>query len=169
MAIVERSIPQLGGFEIGWKFQHEGDIAWPIFGRMLLQIKKPSCGRLSITSSTAKSMVQLKKMSVSECERIVEERGGEASEVITFAQLTFLKLDCLPKLTSFCLGSHSFEFPSLEEVKAFYHGPLWTPELERVQSTKEDEWHWKTALNTNTLALKGQIIIPTHNSFVEKG
>ncbi|KAF3970556.1 hypothetical protein CMV_005756 [Castanea mollissima] len=40
-------IPQLGGFELGWKFQHEGDIAWPIFGRKLLQIKKPSRGRLS--------------------------------------------------------------------------------------------------------------------------
>ena len=71
------------------------------------------------TSSTAKSMVQLKKMSVSECERIAEIvvcKGGEASEVITFAQLTYLKLDCLPKLTSFCSGSHSFKFPSLEEV-----------------------------------------------------
>ena len=54
-------------------------------------------------------------------------------------------------------------------MKAFCHGPLWTPELERVQSTKEDEWHWKAALNTNTMALEGQIIIPTHDSFVEKG
>ena len=75
-----------------------------------------------VISSTVKSIVQLKKMSVSECERIAEVivgkggGGGEASEVITFAQLTYLKLDCLPKLTSFCLGSHSFKFPSLEEV-----------------------------------------------------
>ena len=40
-----------------------------------------------VTSSTVKSMVQLKKMSVSECERIAEIvvcKGGEASEVITF-------------------------------------------------------------------------------------
>ncbi|KAF3970555.1 hypothetical protein CMV_005755 [Castanea mollissima] len=51
-------------------------------------------------------------------------------------------------------------FPNLEDLRL---------ELERVQSTKEDEWHWKAALNTNTLVLDGQIIIPTHNSFVEKG
>lgn len=97
--------------------------------------------------------------------------------MITFSQLTYLRLDCLPKLTSFCSGSYSFQFPSLEEVivrqcpkvKAFCHGPLWTPELERVQSPKEDEWHWKAALNANASALEGQIIIPTRNSFVEKG
>ena len=40
------------------------------------------------------------------------------------------------------------------KVKAFCHGPLWTPELDRVQSPKEDEWHWKAALNANTLALE---------------
>ena len=58
-------------------------------------------------------------MGVSECERITEVvlgKRGEAGEVITFTQLTNLKLDCLPKLTSFFLASHSFEFPSLEEV-----------------------------------------------------
>ena len=38
--------------------------------------------------------------------------------------------------------------------------PYGHPELERVQSTKEDEWHWKAALNTNSMALGGQIIIP---------
>ena len=112
-----------------------------------------------VTSSTAKSLVQLKKMSVSECERITEvvtgERG-EASEVITFTQLTYLKLDCLLNLSSFCSISYSFEFPSLEEVivrqcpemKTFSHGALGTPKLERVQATQEDEWHWKANLNT---------------------
>ncbi|KAK4596165.1 hypothetical protein RGQ29_014282 [Quercus rubra] len=112
-----------------------------------------------VTSSTAKSLVQLKKMSVSECERITEvvtgERG-EASEVITFTQLTYLKLDYLPNLSSFCSISYSFEFPSLEEVivrqcpemKTFSHGALGTPKLERVQATQEDEWHWKANLNT---------------------
>ena len=72
-----------------------------------------------VTSSTGKSLAQLKKMGVSACERIAEVvvgKWGEASEVNTFAQLTYLKLDCLPKLKSFCLGTHSFEFPSLEEV-----------------------------------------------------
>ena len=72
-----------------------------------------------VTPSTAKSLVKLKKMSVSECERITEVvlgKRGEAGEVITFTQLTYLKLDCLPKLTSFYSESNPFEFPSLEEV-----------------------------------------------------
>ncbi|XP_050274702.1 uncharacterized protein LOC126717238 isoform X10 [Quercus robur] len=112
-----------------------------------------------VTSSTAKSLVQLKKMSVSECERITEVvlgEGGEASEVITFTQLTFLKLDCLPNLSSFCSGSYSFEFPSLEEVivrqcpemKTFFLEALGTSKLEGVQATQEDEFHWKANLNT---------------------
>ena len=103
-----------------------------------------------VTSSTAKSLVQLKKMSVSECERITEVvagEKGEANEMLTFTRLTYLKLDCLSNLTSFCSGSYSLEFPSLEEVivrqcpkmKIFYHGALGTPKLQRVQAALE-EW-----------------------------
>ena len=96
-------------------------------------------------------------MSVSECERITEVvlgKRGEAGEVITFTQLTYLKLDCLPKLTSFYSESYTFEFLSLEEVivrqclemKDFCPGMFKTPKIERVPSTKEHEWHWKAAL-----------------------
>ena len=103
-----------------------------------------------VTPSTAKSLIQLKKLSVRECESITEVvagEGGEGNEVITFSQLTYLELDCLPNLTSFCSRSYSFEFPSLEEVivskcpemKIFCHGVLRTPKLERVKATKEDE------------------------------
>ncbi|KAF3970561.1 hypothetical protein CMV_005761 [Castanea mollissima] len=109
-----------------------------------------------VTSSTAKSLEQLKKMSISECERITEVvvgEGGEVSEVITFTQLIYLKLDSLPNLASFCSESYSFNFPSLEEVivrqcprmKTFSHGPRGTPKLERVQAAQEDEWHWKNS------------------------
>ena len=112
-----------------------------------------------VTSSTAKSLVQLKKMSVSQCKRITEVvvgEGGQANEVISFTQLTYLKLDYLTNLTSFCSGSYSFMFPSLEEVivrqcpemKSFSRGAIRTPMLERVQATQEDEWHWKANLNT---------------------
>ncbi|XP_050274661.1 uncharacterized protein LOC126717233 isoform X1 [Quercus robur] len=112
-----------------------------------------------VTSSTAKSLVQLKKMSVSECERITEVvvgEGGEASEVITFTQLIYLKLDSLPNLASFCSESYSFNFPSLKgvivrqcpEMKTFSYGALATPKLKKVQATQEDKWHWKVDLNT---------------------
>ena len=117
-----------------------------------------------VTSSTAKSLVHLKKMSVSECEKITEVvvgEGGEASEVITFTQLIYLKLDSLPNLASFCSGSYSFNFPSLEEVivrqcpemKTFSYGALGTPKLKKVQATQEDECHWKVDLNTTIRCL----------------
>ncbi|KAE8010111.1 hypothetical protein FH972_006504 [Carpinus fangiana] len=109
-----------------------------------------------VTSPTARSLVQLKKMSVSECEsitKIVTREGGEANddEVISFSNLSYLKLDCLPRLTNFCSGSYCLELPSLEEVivrqcqemKTFSDGDLRTPKLQRVEATTEDEWHWK--------------------------
>jgi len=114
-----------------------------------------------VTSPTAKTLVQLKKMSLSECASITEivtREGGEANDqvIITFSKLTYLKLDCLPRLINFCLGSYYLEFPSLEEVivrqcqemKIFSDGDLSTPKLQRVQATKEDEWHWKDDLNS---------------------
>jgi hypothetical protein len=114
-----------------------------------------------VTSPTAKTLVQLKKMSLSECESITEivtREGGEANDqvIITFSKLTYLKLDCLPRLINFCSGSYYLEFPSLEEVtvrqcqemKIFSYGDLSTPNLQRVQATKKDEWHWKDDLNS---------------------
>ena len=97
-----------------------------------------------VTVSTAKSLVQLKKLSVSECKRITEivaREGGEVNEVINFNKLTSLKLEYLPNLTNFCSGNYSFVFPSLEEVivrqcpememKIFSHRLLSTPKLDR--------------------------------------
>ena len=112
-----------------------------------------------VTVSTAKSLVQLKKLRVSECKRITEivaREGGEVNEMINFNKLTSLKLEYLPNLTIFCSGNYSFVFPCLEEVivrqcpemKIFPHGVLSTPKLERVQTTNEDEWHGKIDLNT---------------------
>ncbi|XP_042990731.1 uncharacterized protein LOC122317790 isoform X2 [Carya illinoinensis] len=58
-----------------------------------------------ITYPTAKSLVQLRKMSVSSCEGITEimaKGDDQAKVVITFSKLTCLKFDCLPNFTSFC-------------------------------------------------------------------
>ncbi|KAB1201632.1 hypothetical protein CJ030_MR0G002335 [Morella rubra] len=108
-----------------------------------------------VTSLTAKTLVQLKTMSIIYCERITEIEAGEGSEtdeVITFSKLTDLKLYSLPKLTNFCSGSYSFMFPSLEkvivskcpEMKIFCAGVLSTPKLERVPVALEDGgWYWK--------------------------
>uniref|UniRef100_A0A2N9EXM2 Disease resistance protein At4g27190-like leucine-rich repeats domain-containing protein n=1 Tax=Fagus sylvatica TaxID=28930 RepID=A0A2N9EXM2_FAGSY len=173
--------------KLKWFYQGVHTSEWPLLKTLVVngcdQIELFISKSLSFQERVEESQVETsiqqplflveEKMSVSECESITEVVAGEGSErneVITFSQLTYLKLDCLPNLTSFCSRSYSFEFPSLEEVivskcpemKIFCHGILSTPKLERVQATKEDEWHWKVDLNTTvrTLALEGQTMIP---------
>ncbi|KAG6646201.1 uncharacterized protein LOC122318465 isoform X2 [Carya illinoinensis] len=123
-----------------------------------------------LTSSTAKTLVQLKRMTVIDCKRITEivamEDIGEANVAITFNKLTYLKLDGLPNFTHFCSGPYSFGFPSLKEVivrccpemKIFCHGVLSTPELKGV-SDADYSWnskqnlHLEDDLNTTTRCL----------------
>ncbi|KAG2702094.1 hypothetical protein I3760_06G074900 [Carya illinoinensis] len=116
-----------------------------------------------VTSSTARTLLQLNRMSISKCEKItkiVAMEDGEANVAITFNKLTYLELDGLPNLTYFCSGAYSFGFPSLEkvivrccpEMKTFCQGILSTPKLKGVQETKDDS-HWEHDLNTTTLRL----------------
>ncbi|XP_029130557.1 uncharacterized protein LOC109815153 isoform X3 [Cajanus cajan] len=74
------------------------------------------------TSSTAKSLTQLKRMEIQYCESIqdiVSMEGDKSHEdQIIFQQLNCLKLERLPALTSFYGGSLSF--PSLEELSVIY-------------------------------------------------
>ncbi|GKV47951.1 hypothetical protein SLEP1_g54800 [Rubroshorea leprosula] len=72
-----------------------------------------------IEYSTAKSMVQLTKMSISKCQmlkEIVACVDEEVKDGIVFIQLKYLLLRGLPRLASFCSGNCGFEFASLEEV-----------------------------------------------------
>ncbi|KAF5443177.1 hypothetical protein F2P56_035759 [Juglans regia] len=118
-----------------------------------------------VTSSTARTLLQLNKMTISKCKKItkiVAMEDGEANVAITFNKLTYLELDGLPNLTNFCSGASSFWFPSLErvivrccpEMKTFCQGILSTPKLKGVQATKyKDDSHWEHDLNTTTLRL----------------
>ncbi|KAL2625519.1 hypothetical protein AAZV13_07G057800 [Glycine max] len=76
------------------------------------------------TSSTARSLGQLKTMKISCCysiEEVVVSKDGDESheEEIIFPQLNCLKLEELPKLRSFYKGS-LLSFPSLEELSVIY-------------------------------------------------
>ncbi|GAY66517.1 hypothetical protein CUMW_249360, partial [Citrus unshiu] len=74
-------------------------------------------------------------------------------------KLEYLGLDCLPSLTSFCLGNYALEFPSLEHVvvrqcptmKIFSQGVVDAPKLNKVKPTEEedgdDEGCWEGNLN----------------------
>ncbi|EOY09925.1 Phosphoprotein phosphatase isoform 1 [Theobroma cacao] len=113
-----------------------------------------------IACSTAKSLMLLERMSITDCE-IIEEivacGGDEMEGDIVFARLKYLQLSCLPSLASFCLGDHNFEFPVLRKVivrecpkmKIFCQGDLSTPELKQVQLTEEEEkGRWEGDLKT---------------------
>ncbi|XP_021281933.1 probable disease resistance protein At1g61180 [Herrania umbratica] len=113
-----------------------------------------------IACSTAKSLVLLERMSITDCE-IIEEiiacGGDEMEGGIVFTRLKYLQLSCLPSLASFCLGDHNFEFPILRKVivrgcpkmKIFCQADLSAPKLKQVQMTEEEEkGRWEGDLKT---------------------
>ncbi|KAK9993146.1 hypothetical protein SO802_022849 [Lithocarpus litseifolius] len=116
--------------------------------RNLYTLKVSKChGLISLaTSSTVKSLAQLKELSLSGCKRMREivtnEGEGEAGDEICFNQLKKLSLYDLPTLGSFFhLGNRTIKFPSLErlyvdkcsELKIFSNGVLSMQRLEFVQ------------------------------------
>ncbi|TYH46125.1 hypothetical protein ES332_D11G314000v1 [Gossypium tomentosum] len=110
--------------------------------------------------STAKSLVQLSRMSVTDCkmlEEIVTCPGDEVKEAIVFTQLKYLGLSCLPNIESFCSGNCTFKFPSLETVTMRHCPKMKTsprerfiaPKLKRVYSREAGgEGHWEGDQNT---------------------
>ncbi|GKV44817.1 hypothetical protein SLEP1_g51967 [Rubroshorea leprosula] len=114
-----------------------------------------------IEYSTAKSMVQLTKMSISKCQmlkEIVACVDEEVKDGIVFIQLKYLLLRGLPRLASFCSGNCGFEFASLEDVivmgcpnmRIFSQGECSTTnKLQKVKLTvDEDEGFWEGNLNS---------------------
>ncbi|XP_058002768.1 uncharacterized protein LOC110637807 [Hevea brasiliensis] len=110
-----------------------------------------------VTLSTARWMVNLTKMHVSECSNVREiilnggDEDQQQSEII-FGKLGSICLDCLESLTSF------YPVPSLVEVwvihcpkmSVFTQGVLSTPKLKAIYSEESDKLIWKKDLN-NTI------------------
>ncbi|XP_065867352.1 uncharacterized protein [Euphorbia lathyris] len=132
-----------------------------------LQVSKCEGLMSLITASTARSLVQLKKMVVKECkmmQEIVAITPDELECEIRFSQLECLELDDLPCLASFSSGNYDFYFPSLEEVvvigcpnmKTFACSV--TPKLKEVKTGRRKyergwEWEWEGSLNNTIRAL----------------
>ncbi|KAJ4713100.1 Disease resistance protein [Melia azedarach] len=130
----------------------------------LMTLELTYCDKLTniVTSSTAKSLVRLRRMSLFECNMITEvvANDGDAEkekDEIVFGKLKDLSLTCLKGLTSFCSGNCTFSFPSLEEVMVykcpkmniFARGFLSTPNLPKVKIDWDDKvGYWKGDLNT---------------------
>ncbi|KAJ6694529.1 hypothetical protein OIU85_005233 [Salix viminalis] len=130
------------------------------FGNLTaLHVRDCKALKYLVTSSTARSLVQLSVMSIKECKMVTEivaSNGDEAGNEIIFRKLQSLKLDCLASLTSFCSVDFTFRFPRLTEVivtncpkmKTFSLGILSTPKLRKVWLSEEkDKGHWKGDLN----------------------
>ncbi|ESR45740.1 hypothetical protein CICLE_v10000136mg [Citrus x clementina] len=73
-----------------------------------------------VTSSTAKTLVQLVKVSIYGCramtEVVINDKDGVEKEEIVFRKLKTLELRDLDSLTSFCSANYTFKFPSLQEL-----------------------------------------------------
>ncbi|XP_027905989.1 uncharacterized protein LOC114165605 [Vigna unguiculata] len=117
-----------------------------------------------MSSSTAKSMVQLKTMKVIHCrqvDQIVSNEGSEEGKEkkIVFSKLISIELVGLMNMTSFCSCKEcEFEFPSLEilivrecpKMMKFSEREPITPKLKDVFGVEGDEkakWQWKGDLN----------------------
>ncbi|KAK2640374.1 hypothetical protein Ddye_028169 [Dipteronia dyeriana] len=102
-----------------------------------------------VAFSTAKSLVQLTRMTITDCRWMkdtIAHTGDTMEDQIIFKQLKYLRLQCLTSLESFYSGNYTIEFPSLEQVvlrqcpnmKIFSQGVLNTPKLQRVQMIEAD-------------------------------
>ncbi|XP_050252177.1 uncharacterized protein LOC126698785 isoform X3 [Quercus robur] len=129
--------------------------------RNLYTLEVSEChGLISLaTSSTVKSLVQLKALTLSGCKRMREivtnEGEGEAGDEICFNQLTDLSLNDLPTLGSFFhLGNRTMKFPSLEflyvfgcpELKIFSNGVLSMQKLSHVRLDGNIWWKYQEGL-----------------------
>ncbi|KAG4937118.1 hypothetical protein JHK85_052037 [Glycine max] len=110
------------------------------------------CSRLEylFTSSTAKSLVQLKILYIGKCESIKEivrkEDESDASEEIIFGRLTKLWLESLGRLVRFYSGDDTLQFSCLEEatiaecpnMNTFSEGFVNAPMFEGIKTSRED-------------------------------
>ena len=106
-----------------------------------------------VTASTARTMVHLTEIQVTNCSKMKEIVAMDTTaenETICFDKLKSLQLHFLPTLTSFCSADHAFSFSSLERLlihdcyrfMTFSGGSLSTPKLRRIEGMT-----WKGNVN----------------------
>ncbi|KHG18832.1 hypothetical protein F383_25693 [Gossypium arboreum] len=112
-----------------------------------------------LTPLIVENLVQLTTMKVSDCTEMTEivTNEGDYHQTIVVRKLKCLEISDLQRLTSFCPGSYTFNFPCLEEVvvercprlKVFSEGVLSTPQLQGVKQGRYNRKEcWKGDLNT---------------------
>jgi len=122
-----------------------------------------------MTSSTAKSLVQLVTLKVSFCESMEIIVQQEEQQVIEFRQLKAIELVSLESLTCFCSSKKCLKFPSLEnllvtdcpKMKTFCEKQS-APSLRKVHvaAGEKDTWYWEGNLNATLRKIStGQVCI----------
>ncbi|KAF8388601.1 hypothetical protein HHK36_027278 [Tetracentron sinense] len=88
----------------------------------LKEITLFECNKLRnlFSSTQARNLLQLEMLSIDYCSEleviVSNEKNDKEGEEIVFPQLNTISIRFLPKLTSFCRESFTYEWPSLEEV-----------------------------------------------------
>ena len=88
----------------------------------LTSIEVSKCHRLRylFPTSIAKLLMELQRIKIEECDTIenIVERDGEeeATDIILFPRVSYLKLRNLPNMLSFCIKAYSFERSSIKEI-----------------------------------------------------
>ena len=124
-----------------------------------------------IMPSTIANLPNLRILSISECDELEEIYGSNNESDAPLGEIAFMKLEeltleSLPSLTSFCQGSYSFKFPSLQKLhltecfrmSTFCHGNLTTTSHIEVRhlyglNYYESEDQWVGDLNTTIRAI----------------
>ncbi|KAH9752642.1 Disease resistance protein [Citrus sinensis] len=132
-----------------------------------------------VTSSTAKTLVQLVKVSIYGCramtEVVINDKDGVEKEEIVFRKLKTLELRDLDSLTSFCSANYTFKFPSLQELwvigcpkmKIFTTGESITPLRVNVcYGETADQRRWaNNDLNTTIQQLHAEKLLAVSSSY----
>ncbi|KAI7745871.1 hypothetical protein M8C21_007292 [Ambrosia artemisiifolia] len=151
-----QNLPRLA--EIWWNKDLNGILRYPMFSS--LKVIKCDGLRKVFSASVIKHFLHLEELHLANClimKEVVadDERDEYAGEDVVFPQLHSLGLLNLPNLTSFCAGSFTVKFPSLEylnleacpDMQMFTLGPLVTPKLNAVV-LENGEQFWKDDLNS---------------------
>ncbi|CAJ2673481.1 unnamed protein product [Trifolium pratense] len=126
----------------------------------LTSLKVADCKELLYLtpSSTARSLVQLKGLAISNCEKMIEIvkiDEENADKDIIFENLETMKFTSLSSLTSFCYEKHTIIFPSLlsltvqecPQMEIFSSGVTVAPYLTEIE-VEEETIRWKDDINT---------------------
>ncbi|WJX17428.1 hypothetical protein P8452_07348 [Trifolium repens] len=132
-----------------------------------------------ITSSTAKSLIQLKMLSISNCEKmldVVKIDDEKAEEDIIFQNLEYMEFINLSSLGSFCYGNQTFMFPSLlqlmiegcPQMMIFSSRVTVAPYLTEIEVGKGTT-RWKGDINTTIQHLfqEKEVIEPDGDTFAD--